>query len=110
MFVKWECGCKGIKLGESCWVVDPCDSEDGSLTMYKRQMVDSPAVVMGRREYETLSEEDQQKDIPKKYEPLEQEESEELLEMIGRLIGHGYIYRDIKGIVKHMLRETDNRQ
>ena len=104
MFVRWECGCKGIKLGETNWVIYSCDGEEG-LSMYKRPMENSPASSLRREEYEALSEEERQKPIPKKCKPLSEEEIEKLLQEIGKLMSDGQGYRCIRSELKRMLRD-----
>ena len=35
MFVKWSCGCVGIKTDEVCVVIDDCDGDDFLITAYR---------------------------------------------------------------------------
>lgn len=52
MFVKWECGCKGIKFDKYNLVIDFCDYQDYGLV--DRQMGEKPFTQLDHSEADLL--------------------------------------------------------
>jgi len=38
MFVEWSCGCKGIRSGDSCVVIDDCEGEGYLMAAYREDL------------------------------------------------------------------------
>jgi len=106
MFVKWSCGCKGFIDNQKCWVINACDDDSyDSLSLSKRPMSDSRASITRRDDCDKLTEEEKNESVPKSHEPLPNEEVEEMLIEMARLMSDGYAFRRMQSLLNHQWQE-----
>jgi len=78
MFVRWDCGCLGLKLDNRNIVIEPCDlnyDELGSLSFDHREMENDS-------------------------EPLTEEEIKRFMRSISTMLWDGFKLRQIKDLIK----------
>lgn len=81
MFVRFDCGCQGIRMDGLDLVIAPCDYEgdymtaDSSVSFYRRDLSD--------------------KSVTK----LNDAKASELIDKVARLVGDGHRFRTIKGLL-----------
>ena len=78
MFVKWECGCKGLHLDQGDFVIYTCDTEDGKLDFFNRGFMNEKSFV----------------ELPK-------DEIEKMVKEIRHLMIAGYGARKFKNALDH---------
>lgn len=124
-FVKWSCGCKGLIIGEHCWVIKSCDGEDSSLSLYERSMLEKRRIALRRQEVEeeaatgtaidllsSYVEEELDELVMKDFEPLPYLEVVQLLHDLSRLLADGHGLRQLQNIISrkwepHEVEGTD---
>lgn len=90
MFVRWSCGCIGIRHSdEECYVIKACDTnwDDMPLTFLQRDMTDVTDKPDGVRRV-----------VPKPFIVLFPEEVRELLKDIQALMCDGFYFRKVKSL------------
>ncbi len=86
-FVEFSCGCIGLKTpfqspsNSRAVVVKPCDSKDEPIEIHRRALPES------HLRHSPLA------------TPLSDEEAEDLLNEIARLVADGYRFRQLKGLL-----------
>lgn len=105
MFVKWSCGCKGFIADNKCWVIDNCDKDPQGpyepLGIYERDMSDRRSILVGREEYNRLTEEELNERVMKTHDPLPYSEVRSLLIEMSRLMSDGYAFRQMQSLLSH---------
>jgi hypothetical protein len=115
MFVRWECGCRGLIIDDQCWVIKACDQDPYGphepLAIFERDMVDQRSMLVGREERERLTEEELREMVPKPHEPLPYSEVRPLLIEMNRLIQDGYAFRQMQSLISRQwqpIKEDDD--
>ena len=106
MFVKWECGCKGLIADGRNIVIYCCDGE-GGLCFIERDMTDQRGMIVRPAEYKQLTDEQKCESVPKSYSPLPAEEAAKFIEQIGQLVCDGYALRRLQSIIEFKWEESD---
>ena len=115
MFVRWECGCRGLIVDGQCWVIKACDQDPYGpyepLAIFEREMVDQRSMLVGREERERLTEEELREMVPKPHEPLPYSEVRPLLIEMNRLMQDGYAFRQMQSLLSRQwqpIKEDDD--